>query len=290
MKLKLKALILAVAMCAAALTATGCGRLEEIDPFDEQYISYQFSGVSGYTGEFMLDPRSAPLVLTTSYRSDYDKPLSNGDVVKLTVTPPEEELKEAGYKLSRLETEVVVEGLEEIPNELPEDAANTIMDALKEATFSKNEEFLYEVGDTTDGYREGRVKSVGEPQLVRGLYEVVTDKNADSAFQNEEESETDYLFPPTALFTAMWSITYEAEYLEDAIYDTGEVKAGDVFTKTDLYCASISGFTILDGKVHWDESITPFCNYYNDVDGEDYMEYGDFDSLSDKEHLASVEY
>lgn len=290
MKMKWKVIALVATICMS-MTATGCGHLEEIDPFVSPYCNVNVTGISGYTGYMSVNfDTVVPGSRAPFFEYDYPKTLSNGDVVKISVTPYNQDLKKSGYKLTRTEMDYTVSGMEEIPNELPEDAANIIMDALKEATFSKNEEFLYEVGDTTDGYREGRVKSVGEPQLVRGLYEVVTNKNADSAFRNEDESETDYLFPPTALFAAMWSITYEAEYLEDAIYDTGEVKAGDVFTKTDLYCASIRGFTILNGKVHWDESITPFCNYYNDVDGEDYMEYGAFDSLSDKEHLAKVEY
>ncbi len=285
MKLKLKALILAVAMCAAALTATGCGRLEEIDPFDEQYISYQFSGVSGYTGEFMLDPRSAPLVLTTSYRSDYDKPLSNGDVVKLTVIPTEKELKEAGYKLSRSEAEVVVEGLEEIPNELPEDAANTIIGDLQEYVFKECEKQLYAVGDAYG--REMVVKTVREPELVRGLYEVTTQRAAEeSPFANDEDTADksfSYLDEPVASFKALWMVSYTLEYTQDSMFTPN--KAGDIIESKDYFYGEISRFTMLDGKVHYTEPLNPLAS------NSDYDALNDkFDSLSDKEHLAKVEY
>ena len=285
MKLKLKALILAAAMCTAALTATGCGRLEEIDPFDEQYISYQFSGVSGYTGEFMLDPRSAPLVLTTSYRSDYDKPLSNGDVVKLTVTPTEKELKEAGYKLSRSEAEVVVEGLEEIPNELPEDAANTIIGDLKEYVFKEYERQLYAVGDAAG--LETVVTAVGEPELVRGLYEVTTQRAAEeSPFANDEDTADSYLNAPTASFKALWTISYTVEYTKDSLFS--DHKIGDISEFKEYFYGETSRFTLRNGNVCYNEQITPLVLHSEDDEFSN-IEDG-FDSLSDKEHLAKVEY
>ena len=289
MKLKLKALILAAAMCTAALTATGCGRLEEIDPFDEQYISYQFSGVSGYTGEFMLDPRSAPLVLTTSYRSDYDKPLSNGDVVKLTVTPTEKLLKEAGYKLSRSEAEVVVEGLEEIPTELPEDAANTIIGDLKAYATDKFQDKFPVVG-TEYNSSQWKYQSVSEPQLVRGLYEVTTRRNsADSAFSNDDnvtDESFSYLDEPTATFKSLWTISYTSICLKNTV--SGKSKVGDVVENQAFFYSEISGFSLLDGEVHYNDLIEPYAYYNSGNEPEAFDGY--FDSLSDKEHLAKVEY
>lgn len=271
-----KAIIAAALLCSSILF-TGCG-LTEIDPFDEQYITYEVSGISGYTGRLDVNARNAPSGLTTYYHWDYDEPLSNGDIVKITVTPAEKILKQNGYKVSRMETEYTVSGLEELPETLPEDAANSIMDALQEATFSENAEYVYSVGDEDQGWRTAKILSVGEPQLVKGLYEVTTDRNAkDSPFSNEDEEDTDFLIhPPRASFKALWSITYEEEYAEGfRSPDTGEDLSGAVFTKTDWFYASIDGFSIKDGKVHYNESLKPYCWFYWDMEDKDYTEYVD---------------
>ena len=286
--------IIAATLILSALFTTSCGKLQEVDPFVAPYCSVQVSGISGYTGRMNIDSETIISgAIVPVYDYEQSKPLSNGDVVTISITPRNQNLKKNGIKLSRTEMEYTVSGLEEIPDELPEDVANSIMDALKEATFSENEEYVYSVGDEIDNWRTARVLSVGEPQLVKGLYEVTTDTNAaDSPFKNEDDAATDYnSHPPKASFKALWSITYEAEYLEDTLLDTGEVKAGDVFTKTDLFYATIDGFTVKDGKAHYNQSVDPYCCYYNDMEDRDYTEYvTGFESLSDKEHLARVEY
>lgn len=291
--------IIAAALISSALFTTSCGKLQEVDPFDPAYFSYEVSGISGYTGKISL-PRSKVVTpetfqenFTPTFQCDYTEPLANGDTIKIMIAQSEDYLKETGYKATRTEMDVTISGLEELPETLPDEVANSIMDALKEATLSENEEYVYSIGDEIDNWRTARVLSVGEPQLVKGLYEVTSDTNAaDSPFKNEEDADTDYnIHPPKASFKALWSITYEAEYLEDAFLDTGKVKAGDIFTKTDLFYASIDGFTVKDGKAHYNQSADPYCSYYNDMEDRDYTEYvTGFESLSDKEHFAKVEY
>ena len=282
-----KAIIAAALLCSSILF-TGCG-LTEIDPFDEQYITYKVSGISGYTGRLDVDARNAPSGLTTYYHWDYDEPLSNGDIVKITVTPAEKILKQNGYKVSRMETEYTVSGLEELPETLPDEAANSIMNAMHDgvAEHYAKDPNAYTVGELLE-YDTVQVKSVSDLQFVRGLYEVTTDRNAeDSHFKNEDDSETDYvLHPPRASFTGVWAVTYELEYLEDSLSSSNE--AGDIVTPTVYYYGSINGFTVLDGKIHYNEFISPQYSSFRENPDES-MEIL-FNASKDKEHLARVEY
>lgn len=283
-----KAIIAAALLCSSILF-TGCG-LTEIDPFDEQYITYQLSGISGYTGRFSVDAREAPIGLTTFYKWNYDEPLSNGDIIKVTVTPMEKVLKQNGYKVSRTEMEYTVSGLEELPDTLPDEAADSLMNAMRDGVaehYAKDPD-AYSVGDLID-WNTVQIKSVSDLQFVRGLYEVTTDQNAeDSPFKNEGEKKTDYnAHKPKASFIAVWSVSYEFEYIEDSVFYPKH-KAGDIVIHTDYYYGSISDFTVLDGKIHYNESVSPQYSSFNESPDET-MEIL-FNANKDKEHLARVEY
>lgn len=292
MKMKWKAIALVATICMS-MTATGCGeKLIEIDPFDEQYLTYQFSGISGYTGRIDLDQSKAPNGLTTMYNYECDSPLSNGDIIKLTVHPSEKWLTEAGYKVNITEKEVTVEGLEEIPDELPEDAANSIIDALKEYALTDCQDAFPVVGTEYD-YSAWKIQSVGELQLIRGLYEVTTNKTSDdSPFANSDESNESlsYLDQPTATFKALFAIPYTCECVSEPMY--GDSQVGDLAEKQNYVYVTISGFSLLDGQVHYNDMYEPFTDYsdttYSSAEAEDFDHY--FDSLSDKQHIASVEY
>lgn len=288
MKMKWKAIALAATICMS-MTATGCGeKLIEIDPFDEQYLTYQFSGISGYTGRIDLDQTKAPYGLTTEYNYEGDLPLSNGDVIKLTVHPSEKWLTEAGYKVNITEKEVTVEGLEEIPDELPEDAANSIMDALKQFALDENQDRIPIEGSEYGIAPPCKYQSVGEPILSRGLYEVTTQRAADdSPFSNNDEDDAalSYLDEPTATFKTLWEIPYSVVCLEDS--PLGDANAGDVYDGKVYIYAEIAGFTLIDGTVRYSDIHEPFELFSDETD--EFLD-DNFDSLSDKQHIASVEY
>lgn len=291
--------IIAATLISSALFTTSCGKLQEVDPFSSEYLSYEIGGISGYTGYIQLptyggSEETLQNIYMPSYHCDCSEPLSNGDTITIQLAQSEELLKKVGYKVTRTEMDITISGLEELPETLPNEAADSIITDLKESVVQKYADEIYSVGDMLP-YSSEQVKTVGEMQFVRGLYEVTTKKNAeDSPFQNEDsEDNTEPRFrtPPKASFKALWSMTYEIEYTEDDTFVGYSVNAGDTYTKTDYLYASIDGFTIKDGQVHYDDHTEPLRFIYGNLEDKDYTEYiTGFDSLSDKEHLARVEY
>lgn len=268
--MKITKAIIAAALISSALFTTSCGKLQEVDPFDPAYFSYEVSGISGYTGTISLPsssgvtPEAFQENFTPSFQCDNMEKLSNGDIVKVKLAESKDYLKKNGYKATRTEMDVTISGLEELPETLPNEAVENIKSRLKDAVFQEYSDLIYPTGYEVPKW-DILVASAGEMQFVRGLYEVTADQNTDA---------------PKASFKAIWSITYKLERI---------LQAKPVETRTDYFYSEISDFTILDGKIHYNDSVEPLLDNAL-LKNLDYLSNTYFENSDDKEYFVKVEY
>ena len=149
MKHIMKAAMLSAVIAFSSIPLSGCGAsLTPIDPFEKLEVT--FSGISGYTGTYELnDPVYDGSQYIFYYCPQRDDVLSNGDKITIGYNCPDvEAIKKAGYKIEQGVTkEYVVEGLQEIPEELNESEITQLSEPLSPPEDAPD----YQIGDKIEG-------------------------------------------------------------------------------------------------------------------------------------------
>lgn len=113
MKTTLKAIVLTATLAGTMISFTGC-TTTQVDPFEN--INVKFGGISEYatTAEVDESKLSDELSDAISYNFSYNtEELKNGDVIKVSASADEEELKELGIELTATTKEITISGLSE---------------------------------------------------------------------------------------------------------------------------------------------------------------------------------